>query len=358
MIDLEVYKMGITEKEFGNADGGRKVTMITLTNNNGMKVSCIDYGANVVSVEVPDGSGKIKDVALGFDNLPQYETNFPFFGAFIGRHANRIGGASFTLNGKTYELEKNDGKNNLHGGTPGYHKVMYDYKTDEGEGFGAVSFTRVSSDMEQGYPGKLEFSVTYKLTDDNEFFMIYDAVSDKDTIVNFTNHSYFNLDGHDAGEVSNHKVKINAAKYTVTAPDLIPTGELAGVAGTPLDFTSEKRIGQDIDADFDALKYGGGYDLNYVIDKPLGEFALAATAIGEGGIKMEVYTDLPGVQFYTGNNIGQGLPGKNGAEYGPRSGFCFETQFFPNSCNIESFPSCVLEAGKKFHSETMYKFSK
>lgn len=350
--------MGIAENEFGKTAEGKSVTMITLTNKNGMKVSCIDYGANVVSVEVPDGAGKLTDVVLGFDNVPQYETNSPFFGAFIGRHANRIGGASFTLNGKTYELEKNDGENNLHGGTPGYHKVMYDYKTAEGEGYASVSFKRVSADMEQGYPGNLEFSVTYKLTDDNEFFLIYDAVSDKDTIVNFTNHSYFNLDGHDAGGVSNHMVKINAEKYTVTTPDLIPTGELADVAGTPLDFSSEKRIGQDIDADFDALKYGGGYDLNYAIDKPAGEFGPAATARGEGGITMEVYTDLPGVQFYTGNNIGKGLPGKNGAEYGPRSGFCFETQFFPNSCNIPSFQSCVLEAGKKFHSETMYKFSK
>lgn len=348
--------MGITEKEFGKTAGGKAVKMITLANKNGMKVSCINYGANVVSIEVPDGAGNLSDVVLGFDNLPQYEINAPFFGAFIGRHANRIGGASFTLNGKTYELEKNDGENNLHGGTPGYHKVMYDYKTAEGEGYCSVSFTRVSADMEQGYPGCLDFSVTYKLTDDNEFFLIYDAESDKDTIVNFTNHSYFNLNGHNAGEVSGHMVKINSTKYTVTAPDLIPTGEIAGTAGTPLDFSEEKRIGKDIEADFDALRYGGGYDLNYVIDKPVGEFGLAAIAKGESGIMMEVYTDLPGVQFYTGNNIGKGLKGKDGAEYGPRSGFCFETQFFPNSCNIPSFPPCVLEAGKKFRSETMYKF--
>lgn len=349
--------MSITETEFGKTKGGQVVTMITLSNKNGMKVSCINYGANVVSVEVPDGAGTFKDVVLGFDNVSQYETNAPFFGAFIGRHANRIGGASFTLDGKTYELEKNDGKNNLHGGTPGYHKVMYDYETAEDEGYTSVSFLRVSADMEQGYPGNLEYSVTYKLTDDNEFFLIYDAKSDKDTIVNFTNHSYFNLDGHDSGTVADHTVKINAGKYTVTTPDLIPTGELADVVGTPLDFSEEKKIGQDIDADFDALKYGGGYDLNYVVDKPVGGFGLAAAAKGESGVTMEVYTDLPGVQFYTGNNIGKGLPGKNGAKYGPRAGFCFETQFFPNSCNIQSFPSCVLEAGKQFHSETMYKFS-
>lgn len=348
--------MSITKKEFGKTESGKAVTMLTLTNNNGMKVSCIDYGADIVSMEVPDGAGMCKDVALGFDNVAQYETNYPFFGAFIGRHANRIGGASFTIDGRTYELEKNEGKNNLHSGTPGYHKVTYDYETAAGKGYEAVTFSRVSADMEQGYPGTLDFSVTYKLTDDNELFLIYDAVSDKDTIVNFTNHSYFNLNGHDAGEVSSHIVKINAKKYTVTTPDLIPNGELADVAGTPLDFTQEKKIGQDIDADFDALKYGGGYDLNYVIDKPVSEFGLAAVARGESGITMEVYTDLPGVQFYTGNNIHKGMQGKNGAEYGPRSGFCFETQFFPNACNIPSFQSCVLESGKKFHSETLYKF--
>ncbi|MDE6635641.1 MAG: galactose mutarotase [Lachnospiraceae bacterium] len=348
--------MAITQKEFGKTADGKTVTIITLTNKNGMSVSCIDYGANVVSVEVPDGNGKLKDVALGFDSVSQYEVNAPFFGAFIGRHANRIGGASFTLDGKTYGLEKNDGNNNLHSGAQGYHKMMYDYKTAEGEGYASVSFSRTSPDMEQGYPGKLDFTVTYKLTDDNEFCLIYDAVSDKDTIVNFTNHSYFNLDGHDAASIEDHIVRINAKRYTVTTPDLIPTGELADVAGTPLDFSSEKRIGQDIGADFDTLKYGGGYDLNYVIDKPAGEYGLAAAAKGNSGITMEVYTDLPGVQFYTGNNIGAGLQGKNGAVYNPRSGFCFETQFFPNSCNIESFPSCVLEAGKKFHTETVYKF--
>jgi len=348
--------MGVAEKVFGKTKAGEEVTLITLTNKNGMKVSAINYGANVVDICVPKADGELVEVALGFDTVEEYEVNPPFFGAFIGRHANRIGGASFTLNGTTYELEKNDGNNNLHGGTPGYHKVMYDYSVNEGEGYSEVTFKRVSEDMEQGYPGKLEMAITYKLTDDNEFFLIYDAESDKDTIVNFTNHSYFNLDGHASGDVLNHVAKINAVNFTVTTPDLIPSGEYASVIGTPLDFTQEKKIGADIEAEFDALKYGKGYDLNYVIDKPAGEFGLAAYAKGANGLCMEVYTDLPGVQFYTGNNIGDGLKGKDGATYGVRTGFCFETQFFPNSCNIDKFPSCVLKAGEKFHTETAYKF--
>ena len=353
---MEVYAMAVEEKVFGTTSDGAEVKLITLANKKGMKVSLINYGANVVSIVVPDKNGNMVDVALGFDTVKEYEVNPPFFGAFIGRHANRIGGASFSLNGKTYELEANDGNNNLHSGKPFYHKVMYAYSIGEGEGYSQVALSRVSEDMEQGYPGKLEVSVTYKLTDDNEFILIYDGESDEDTIVNFTNHSYFNLDGHDKGSIENHTVRINADKFTVTTPDLIPTGEIASVAGTPLDFTSEKKIGADIEKECDTLTYGKGYDLNYVIDKPVGEYGLAAYAVGTNGLKMEVYTDLPGVQFYTGNNIGDGLKGKNGAVYGMRSGFCFETQFFPNSCNIESFPSCKLAKGEKFHSKTMYKF--
>ena len=252
--------MGITKQSFGTTANGEQVTLYTMVNANGMKVSCIDFGANVVSILAPDKNGALADVVLGFDNIAGYEENGPFFGAFIGRHANRIGNAAFILNGTTYELEKNDGKNNLHGGTPGYHKVMYEVETFSGDTFSAIEMFRSSPDMEQGYPGQLDFKVTYKLTDENELYMIYDAVSDKDTIVNFTNHSYFNLDGENSGTIENHLVQLKAKAFTPTSVDLIPTGEITSVDGTPLDFTELKRVGDEIDSDYVPLKYGQGYD--------------------------------------------------------------------------------------------------
>ncbi|MBE5937053.1 MAG: galactose mutarotase [Lachnospiraceae bacterium] len=348
--------MGITQKDFGVTKDGAKVTLYTLENKNGMIVSCIDYGANVVSVITADAKGEMADVVLGFDDVAEYEVNAPFFGAFIGRHGNRIGGASFSLNGTTYELEKNDGNNNLHGGTPGYHKVMYDAAVEEGESYTAVTFTRTSADMEQGYPGTLDMTITYKLTDDNELFMVYDAKSDKDTIVNFTNHSYFNLDGEGSGSIIDHTVQLDASNFTPTSKDLIPTGEILPVAGTPLDFTSAKRVGDEIDADYEPLKFGQGYDHNFVLDKGAGVYGKIGTVTGTSGRYMDIYTDLPGVQFYSGNCISNASNGKNGHAYTVRDGMCFETQYFPNSCNIESFPSCVLKAGENFHSVTMYKF--
>ena len=349
--------MSIAKSFFGRTSDGDIAEMITLNNKNGMSVSCINYGANITHIVVPGPDRVFRDVALGFDNIEAYEENAPFFGACIGRHANRIGGAAFTINGVTYGLVKNEGENNLHSGAPWYHKTMYDYDTVNGDDFCAVSFLRISADMEQGYPGELTYKVTYKLTDDNELYIVYDAVSTKDTIFNITNHSYFNLNGEGSGDICDHKVWINAKSYTVCGSDLIPTGEIKDVAGTPFDFTSEKRVGDEIDADFEPLHYGKGYDQNFVIDKEdPREFVKAAQATGTSGITMEVYTDLPGVQFYSGNNIDEGLAGKRGHVYGPRAGLCFETQFFPNSCNIPEFPSCVLKAGEGFHSVTVYKF--
>lgn len=348
--------MGITKKAFGTTAKGEEAVLITLENSNGMKVSLSDFGAVIVNIIVADAKGEFADIALGFDSVTGYEKNAPFFGAFIGRHANRIGGACFTLNGTEYKLEQNNGTNNLHSGTPFYHKVMYSYDTNEGTGCNSVTFSRVSKDMEQGFPGMLEIHVTYKLTDDNELYIIYDAQSDKDTIVNFTNHSYFNLDGEGSGDILDHVVQIDAAAFTPTSGILVPTGEIRPVKGTPLDFTSPKRVGDEIDADFEPLKFGKGYDHNFVLDKGNGVFARAAKASGVSGRYVEVYTDLPGMQFYTGNNIADADNGKNGHAYHVRDGLCFETQYFPDSCNIESFPSCVLMAGDKFHSQTMYKF--
>jgi len=350
--------MKITQKPFGKTKNGEEATLYTITNSNGMKVSFTDYGANIVSIIVPDRNGKLDDVALGFENIEGYEDNKPGFGSFIGRSANRIGGAKFELNGKVYELEKNDGANNLHGGSPGYNKVMYDTEIFEDGDMISIEFSRLSPDGEQGFPGNLDITVTYSLTDNNELVIEYHAVSDKDTVVNLTNHSYFNLSGHNSGDILNHKVWINADKFTPTTDDLIPTGELRDVSGTPMDFRTLKRIGDDIDSDYEPLRQAGGYDHNYVLNNESGEVEKVAELVDEStGRVMEVFTNKPGMQFYTSNMLTPVENGKDGATYGKRAGVCFETQYFPNACNIKSFPSSILKAGQEYDFVTIYKFS-
>ncbi len=350
--------MKITQKSFGKTARGEEATLYTVTNNNGMKVSFTDFGAHIVSIIVPDAQGNAVDVNLGFETLKGYEVNSPGFGAFIGRHANRIGGAKFEINGKTYELEKNDGNNNLHGGSNGYNKLMYETEIYEDDDIASVEFSRLSPHMEQGFPGNLDITITYSLTEANELVIEYLAVSDRDTIVNLTNHAYFNLAGHNSGSVLDHKLWIKANQFTLTTPDLIPTGELADVAGTPMDFRSFKTIGQDINADYEPLKMAGGYDHNYVLDINGTEVEKVAELIDEkSGRRMEVFTDLPGMQLYTGNFLTPTKNNKDNAEYNKRYGVCFETQYYPNSCNISTFPSCLLKAGKEFDSVTIYKFS-
>lgn len=344
--------MSVTTSKFGTTKEGNEVTCYTVENKNGMRADFIDYGANIVRLFVPDQEGKLDDVVLGFDDVASYEVNGCFFGSFIGRHGNRIGDAKFELNGVTYELEKNDGANNLHGGTPGYNKVMYRAETTEN----SVTFSRVSPNMEQGYPGNLEISVTYTITDDNELKIFYQAKSDKDTLCNVTNHSYFNLRGHDGGEITDHKVWIQANGFTETSDDLIPNGNIVDVTGTPMDFRTKKTIGDEIEADYKPLKIAGGYDHNFALDKTAGKVEkVAELSEDTTGRTMEVYTDLPGMQLYTGNFIVK-ENGKNGTEYTKRNGVCFETQFFPNSVNVPSFDSCVLRAGETFTSTTIYRF--
>lgn len=344
--------MSVKTEKFGVTKEGKEVMLFTLENKNGMRVDLIDYGANIVRLFVPDQNGKLDDVVLGFDDVAGYEENGCFFGSFIGRHGNRIGNAEFELNGVTYELEKNDGDNNLHGGTPGYNKVMYKAETTEN----SVAFSRTSPDMEQGYPGNLDICVTYALTDDNELKISYQAKTDKDTLCNVTNHSYFNLKGHDGGTITDHKVWIRANGFTETSDDLIPNGNIIDVAGTPMDFRTEKTIAEDIEADYEPLKIAGGYDHNFVLEKEAGKMEKVAELSEETtGRRMEVYTDLPGMQLYTGNFIVK-EDGKGGIEYTKRTGVCFETQFFPNSVNIPSFESCVLKAGDTFTSTTIYRF--
>ncbi len=344
--------MSVTMSKFGVTKEGKEVTRYTIENRNGMTADVIDYGANLVRLFVPDKNGNLEDIVLGFDNVAAYEVNGCFFGSLIGRHGNRIGDAKFELNGQTYELEKNDGKNNLHGGTPGYNKVMYEAETSDN----SVRFSRVSPDMEQGYPGNLTLSVTYTLTNDNELKLTYHASTDKDTLCNMTNHSYFNLKGHAAGDITDHIVWIRANGITETTDDLIPNGRILDVTGTPMDFRTKKTIGKDIGADFEPLKIAGGYDHNYVLDKEKGMLEKVAELSEEkSGRIMEVYTDLPGMQLYTGNFI-EREEGKEGMVYKKRDGVCFETQYFPNSVNVPEFEPCILKAGEEFESTTIYKF--
>ncbi|WP_343208769.1 aldose epimerase family protein [Anaerolentibacter hominis] len=350
--------MSIAKKVFGTTKDGTKVMLYTMKNKNGMEVSVTDLGACIVSVLAPDRNGKMADVVLGYKNVAGYEQNKPHFGGFIGRVGNRIGDARFELNGKVYELDKNNGRNNLHGGFDGYEKFMYEAECSEEEELCSVEFSRLSPDMEQGFPGNLDLTVTYSLTDDNELVLEYFAVSDKDTLCNLTNHSYFNLAGHNSGSVQKQEVLILADQYTATTDDLISTGELVDVEGTPLDFRMRKPIGRDIDQEYPALKQGGGYDQNFCVKvSGNGLDKVAELYDPESGRKMEVFSELPGLQFYSGNGINEGENCKEGAVYGKRSGVCFETQYYPNACNIDSFEGYTLKAGEEYDCATIYRFS-
>lgn len=349
--------MGIQKKSYGKLEDGQVVSTYTLKNKNGMTAVFTDYGANLINLLVPDKTGNTADVVLGYSNLEGYKNNAPGLGSFIGRHANRISNAEFNLNGTVYKLEKNEGENNLHGGSPGYNKLMYDAEYFEEDGSACIEFSRLSPDMEQGFPGNLDITVTYTLTDDNELVIEYLAVSDQDTLVNLTNHSYFNLSGHNSGSIFDHKVVIHADKFTPTRDDLIPTGEFSSVEGTPMDFRTLKSIGQDISADYKPLKQAGGYDHNYVLNTTGQEVEKAALLVDEKSKRaMEVFTNLPGLQFYTSNFLTPQPHSKDNADYNKHSGVCFETQYFPDSYNIKEFPSCELKAGEEYDFVTVYRF--
>lgn len=349
--------MKITTQKFGKLESGEEISVYTLKNKNGMEVSCLNYGAILKNVIVPDKAGNFRDVVLGYDTLEGYVKDGSALGAFVGRHANRIKDAKFVLNGVTYELQKNDNGNNLHGGTPNYNKVVYETDTFEDEDSVSVEFSRLSKDMEQGFPGNFDVTVTYTLTEDNELVIEYLGVPDKDTVVNLTNHSYFNLAGHDSGSVINHKVEIYAEEFTPTDKVLIPTGEYRKVEGTPMDFRTMKAIGQDIDADYEPLHFANGYDHNFVIKHEVGgDVELVAKCWDEeSGRLMEVYTDRPGIQIYTANALKE-TNCKGGVTYGNRGGVCFETQNFPNAINTPGFPDGVVKAGEEFSTVTVYKF--
>lgn len=346
--------MKVSKSFYGNLTDNTPVHAYTLDNGNGMTVKVMDFGAALLELNVPAKDKTTIDVLLGHESLKGYENNGSAHGATVGRNANRIGNACFVLNGTTYELDKNDGKNNLHGGFKRWYERMWDATPGDENEDASVTFSLFSEDMDQGFPGAVRVSVTYTLTADNSLIIHYNGVPDKDTVMNMTNHSYFNLEGHGAGSIRDHIVTIHSDYFTETDSELIPTGRLIPVAGTPLDFNKPKAIGQDIDADYEALKFGSGYDQNWMLDNK-GELMPAAELYSpKSGIKMTVYTDLPGIQMYTGNFLNDA--GKDGATYTRNSGVALETQYVPDAVNHEEFASPIVKAGEEYDTTTVYQF--
>lgn len=350
-------KTTVRSADFVDEIDGDSVGFYTLRNTNGIEITFTNYGQRLLSLHAPDKNGKFKDVVLGYATLKEFVENRNYYGSVIGRYGNRIGKGTFKIGDTTYDLVKNNGENHLHGGTKGFESVVW--KVD-GYSENSISFSRISPDMEEGYPGNLDVKVIYTLNESNELKINYKASTDKATVVNLTNHSFFNLKGEGNGDITDHVVMINADAYTPVDAGLIPTGKIENVAGTPFDFKTPKTIGRDIDSDFEQLKIGKGYDHNYVINAaPKNEEGLKLTAtITEpaSGRTMEVYTSEPGVQFYTGNFMNGSDIGKTGKPYLFRGSFCFETQHYPDSPNKPEFPSTLLNPGEVYETTTVYKF--
>lgn len=335
---------------------GKPNDLFVLTNAKGMKVAITNYGGRIVSILVPDKTGQLVDVNLGHGSIDEYEANESFFGTLVGRYGNRIGKGQFTLDGKTYKLATNNGPNSLHGGKKGFNAKMWEATP---EGNNVLKLHYVSADGEENYPGTLTVDVTYTLTDDNGIRIAYQATTDKNTIVNLTNHAYFNLNGEGSGSVADHLVQINADRYTPVDATLIPTGELAPVEGTPFDLRKPVAIGERQDADHPQIKHGGGFDHNFVLNGgQTAEPRLIATVTSpKTGISMDVLTTEPGVQFYGGNFLNGQRIGKTGSAYDKRNAFCLETQHYPDSPNQPKFPSTVLKPGETYKTTTEYRFS-
>jgi aldose 1-epimerase len=341
---------------FGKTPDGQNVDLYTLANKNGAEVAITNFGGSVVSIKVADRQGKIEDVVLGYDSLDGYVSDKAYLGAVIGRYGNRIAQGRFTLDGATYTLARNNGENSLHGGIKGFNKAVWNAREVAGKDGPSVELTYLSKDGEEGYPGNLAVKVVYTLTERNELKIDYSATTDKKTVVNLTNHSYFNLNPS-GSDILQHVVMIDADKFTPVDAALIPTGELRSVAGTPFDFRKPTVIGARIEHDDEQLKLGHGYDHNFMLNKRGKGVELAARVVEpRTGRVLEVLTSEPGVQFYTGNFL-DGVRGKGGKEYRRRSAFCLETQHFPDSPNHPKFPTTELKAGEKYHSTTIYKFS-
>ncbi|HSM77854.1 MAG TPA: aldose epimerase family protein [Bryobacteraceae bacterium] len=341
-------------KPFGQTAEGEKVDLYTLTNPNGMEAAISTYGGIVVSLKTPDRSGKLGDVVLGFDDLKGYLGASPYFGALVGRYGNRIAKGKFSLDGVEYTLAKNNGENSLHGGLRGFDKRVWTAKEVSPE---SLELSYFSKDGEEGYPGNLSATVTYTLTDNNELKIDYSATTDKDTVLNLTNHSYFNLAGEGQGDILGEMVMINADRFTPTDSGLIPTGELRSVEGTPFDFRKPHAIGERINSTDEQIVMAKGYDQNFVLNRTGNGLELAARVTDpKTGRVMEVLTTQPGLQFYSSNFLDGTIHGKGGKVYGPRAAFCMETQHFPDSPNHPSFPSTELKPGERYQTTTMYRF--
>lgn len=345
--------MAVVKREFGKNSKGEQAYFYEISNAAGMKAIVTDFGATLHSLYVPDKDGNFRDVVWGYDSVAEYEIdNGPFFGATVGRIANRVGGSKVTIDGVEYQMETNERTNCLHSGPNCYHVRMWNAEIFET----SVKFSILSPDGDQGLPGNFDVSVTYTVTDDNGLKITYDGISDKDTFVSMTNHSYFNLNGENSDSVLEHEMMVNADAYTRVNNEMIATGEILDVTGTALDFRTAKPIGRDINLAEEPLEIGGGYDHNFVINAHNPDEAIVKVSSEESGIVMEVFTDYPGIQVYSGNFLCD-KPGKGGRIYSNRSAVALETQQFPNAANRDNFPSPLLKAGEKFHTETEYRFS-
>lgn len=344
-----------SEKPFGQTPNNEAVTLYTLKNSKGMEVQIMNYGAIITKIMVPDKNKVIEDVVLGFDSVADYIKDSPYFGAVVGRYGNRIAGGKFNLDGKNYSLAAQNNGQHLHGGLKGFDKKVWKTLSQKP---GSLTLSYLSKDGEEGFPGNLEVQVTYTLTEDNAIAMDYTAKTDQATVLNICNHSYFNLTGNVKRDVLDHTIQLNAPFFIPVDKVLIPTGEVKSVKGGPFDFTSPKKIGLEINAADEQIAFGGGYDHCYAFDKAPGAYAkIAHVEEPVSGRVMEVFTTEPGVQFYTGNNLDGHLIGKYGAKYNKRTGFCLETQHYPDSPNKPNFPSTVLRPGETYTSKTVYQFS-
>ncbi len=347
--------MKVESQDWGETPEGQGIQLYSIVNGRGAEAQITNYGGIVVSLKVPDRDGRLDDVVLGYDTLPEYVDDLSYFGCIVGRYANRIAGGRFTLNGVGYTLTANERWNHLHGGIKGFSKVVWDARTVERGGSAGVMLSYLSWDGEEGYPGNLMANVAYLLTEDDELRIEYEATTDRDTVVNLSHHSYFNLAG--GGDVLDHELTMHADRFTPVDGELIPTGEFRGVEGTPMDFTAPTAIGERIEADYEQLELAGGYDQNWVLNRVGPGLSLAARVHHPGtGRTMEMSTTEPGVQFYSGNQLPTSITGRMGSQYGPRHGFCLEAQHFPDSPNRPEFPSTVLREGETYRQTTVYRF--
>jgi len=354
---MPIAQTRVTLAPFARTPDDQNVDVVTLRNQNGIEIRVMTYGATILSIKTPDKSGQLDDITLGFDSFAPYVDKSPYFGAIVGRYGNRIAKGKFTLDGRTYTLATNNGPNHLHGGTKGFDKRIWTADPFQNASGVGVKLTYVSADGEEGYPGQLTARVTYTLADDNRLIVDYDATTDKATVLNLTQHTYWNLAGAKANDILGHVLMINAERYTPVDDTLIPTGELASVEGTPFDFRTPTAIGERIAQDNAQLKFGKGYDHNWVLTRQGDGLSNAARVVEPTtGRTLDVSTTEPGIQFYSGNFLDGTITGKGGRVYGLRSGFCLETQHFPDSPNHPNFPSTVLRPGQEYKTQTVFTF--